>query len=146
MKVKTSELIGAALDYAVAVALGLKIRSQKRDGVHKGAFIAVGDAYGYIWRDTHGWVPRGTYCWSPSTRWDYGGQLVDALKISIFQSAESGVTEAFITAKRNEVKKFPWQWKQVGPTPLIAICRAVVACKMGDEVEVPDCLINGEQP
>jgi hypothetical protein len=166
MKVKTSELTGAALDYAVAVALGLKIRSQKRDGVHKGAFIAVGDAYNYIWRDTQGWIPRGTYTWSPSTRWEHGGPLVDqfciylspphvvfatriengkrvpADKVYHCWTAKVGPNIAQRPAEFAELPMLRGLYAGDGETPLIAICRAVVACKLGDEVEVPDELLE----
>jgi len=136
MRIKISELNGAALDYAVALALGLRIRSQKRDGVHKGAFIAVGDAYNYIWRDTMGWMPGGTYSWSPSTRWEHGGPLIGKFKIDIEHQGNDVLASIYKPHGLNDVDYF-------GSTGLIAICRAVVACKLGDyEVDVPDELLR----
>lgn len=137
-KRKTEELTGAALDYAVAAALGLKIRSQKRDGVHKGAFIAVGDAYNYIWRDTQGWVPRGAYSWSPSTRWEHGGPLIEHFNIDI-EHQDHGYVVASIYTPRGQ-----YDVDYSGPDALTTICRAVVAAKFGREVEIPDELLGRE--
>lgn len=134
MKVKTSDLTGAALDYAVALSVGLNIRSQKREGVHKPGFYAVGDAYGYIWRDYGpGGRVTGFYAFNPSDCWRDGGQLIDMYVSWLHMEAE-GLWFAVSNGKYG-----------FGETPLLAACRSVVTSKLGDLVEVPDCLINGEQ-
>lgn len=126
MKIKTEDLTGAALDYAVAVALGLKIRSQKRDEVGRPGFYAVGDAYNYIWRDYVGRSPGNMYWWCPSQCWRDGGPLIG----KFVEWVEEQAPNEWSARSAGEYG--------YGQTPLIAICRAVVACKLGEEVEVPE--------
>ena len=104
MKIKTSELSGAALDWAVKKAI-------KKDG---GYFLPSKD-YKNI---------------SHSTDWAQGGPIIE----------REGVC----------VKKHPNWWTAYiendnlaqGPTPLVAAMRCYVASKLGDEVEVPEEIIN----
>ena len=104
MKIKTSELSGAALDWAVKKAI-------KKDG---GYFLPSKD-YKNI---------------SHSTDWAQGWPIIE----------REGVC----------VKKHPNWWTAYiendnlaqGPTPLIAAMRCYVASKLGDEVEVPEEIIN----
>lgn len=128
IEVKTADLIGAALDWAVAKAIGLKLRHQQRDGHRQGGYHAVGDAYGYIWTDTH---PNGyvgsSYGWSPSRCWKDGGPLIDKYEVSII-SQEPGAQPCAWTDGTA-----PWH----GSTNLIAACRAIVAAKAGEIVWVP---------
>jgi hypothetical protein len=110
IKVKTSELTGAALDWAVAEADGL------RPYPHKGGF----------------WVLDGkTNAPLPpfSTDWAHGGPLID--KYNIWLSGPIGERKewsAAIDLSTDDVR---------GDTALIALCRALVESKSGDEVWVP---------
>lgn len=126
MKIKTSELVGAALDWVVAKAVEQDV------GIYANSVFRV-DPESDIGEPEQ---------YSPSTNWSQGGPLRDQFKVSVFESVETGRSQAFITTERKAVKQFPWQWSELGPTALIAICRAVVSCKLGDEVEVPDVLVG----
>lgn len=109
MKIKTSELEGAALDWAVAEATGEPLSS-----------VTVG----YV---TGSGKPCGKF--SPSTDWSQTGPLIDRYSITL-----------------NENGPGNW-WSHCGEnlgegvTPLYAICRAIVAAKLGDTVDVPGELV-----
>ena len=93
MKIKTSELEGAALDWAVAKVVGVDVSSTS--------------------------IP--IFC--PSTNWSQGGPLIERYYIDI----ESGPWSAYYGGQTMH-----------GDSPLIAACRAIVAAKLGDVVEVPE--------
>ncbi len=145
-KVKTAELTGQALNWAVA---------------------QVVKPEGFVMRDASGemdppWVlgiadlPDDHQCrilginrdeidinevwlrslWSPSTDWNQGGPLIEQ-HISNLQRDVEDYSEP----------EMPWYaecgvfW-DIGQTPLIAACRAIVAAKLGSEVEVPQGLLE----
>jgi hypothetical protein len=138
--VKTSELTGPALDWAVATAekmswwtlrtadwdsnLGYTDWVLDRDGVlKKFVFDGSRSRAGY-------WAEHESFM--PSTDWSQGGPIIEREKIS------------------SEHKFFPEGWEcrngrnafNRGPTPLIAAMRCFVASKLGDEVDVPEELIS----
>ena len=151
---KTSELTGRALNYAVAVALGHEVI-----------------LFDKLWRDNasvKGYAPtlveehlqwqhqRGQYVivevrylqldqmnpeMSTPTRcakdipdyqgdWSQGGPIIEREKIC----ASCPSTGDFWDAR---LHKFPPEYTR-GPTPLIAAMRCYVASKLGDEVEIPE--------
>ncbi|EAB7564158.1 DUF2591 domain-containing protein [Salmonella enterica subsp. enterica] len=120
MKVKTSELSGKALDWAVAWSV---CPESFKDNVSE----KTGLPY---WAD--GWLSNG----SPSTDWRRGGLLIEN-HIPTLQRDVDGYSEP----------EMPWYaecgvfW-DIGETPLIASCRALVQAKLGDEVEIPDELME----
>jgi hypothetical protein len=119
MKIKTNELIRAALNWAVAKAEGgtnfwsdgiathwIKLRGEDRA-------LSGGWAQAYL----------------PSTDWAQGGPIIERERIEL------------------EHDGFIW-WARIkadedysGPTPLIAAMRCYVASKLGDEVEIPEELL-----
>jgi hypothetical protein len=112
MKIKTSELTGAALDWAVA-----KCENKGNDiEVHAGNVL-------------YGRVTSGFVHFNPSTDWAQGGPIIE----------REGITIRFW---ENETHVHAYKWNTEGwfegPTPLIAAMRCYVASKLGDEVEVPD--------
>ena len=109
MKIKTDDLIGPTLDWAVA----------KCEGFSSHAAPSL--------------VILGSY--NPSINWAQGGPIIEREAHNLFK--HNGGTEwccacnvprdgytAIVTAD--------------GPTPLIAAMRCFVASKLGDEVDVPD--------
>lgn len=107
---KTSELQGAALDWAVA----------KFEGV------TDWDSVDLVFRDDD-------FCWyEPSSNWAQGGPIIEREGINIIQSGswlaemDADHSGAVISAE--------------GTTPLIAAMRCYVASKLGDEVEIPEGL------
>ena len=118
MKIKTSELIPPALDWAVWTAAG---------GASAYPRTASGKAFLKLWKGN-----SAKYI-HPSTDWSQGGPIIDKLML------ESGlVLRSWVEEKRCEASlDFPHKFSY-GPTPLIAAMRCYVASKLGDEVEVPD--------
>lgn len=112
MKIKTSELIGPALDWAVAKC---------QDPQMALAMAEVGmifEGYNY------------------STNWAQGGPIIDREKIST-RFRDLG-PNSYWHAEAHEAYRGNMYIEGKGPTPLIAAMRAFVASKLGDEVDVPD--------
>ena len=131
MKIKTSELTGAALDWAVAKC------ENRLNHIRLNQFKQ--------WEDlllTQVHDDDYTY-WNPSEDWAQGGPIIERECITVAigdwdvdqtpivqtWSARSLVCE--IHAATND------GWL-CGSTPLIAAMRCFVASKLGNEVEVPD--------
>lgn len=113
MKVKTSELTGAALDWAVAKCKGVDI-----------------DKFFDAWvKDPD--EPHFNKQFKPSTDWSQGGPIIERENISV--QARDGVWSASM-----KMPDGSWPIWGYGPSPLIAAMRCYVASKLGDEVEVPD--------
>jgi hypothetical protein len=70
---------------------------------------------------------------NPPTNWAQGGPIIEREMISIEWTGEDWMAYIF-----HDEECF-------GPTPLIAAMRCYVASKLGDEVEVPEELTQGEQ-
>jgi hypothetical protein len=117
MFIKTSELQGPALDWAVA----------KCEGLMQGQIAIDG-------------VSRGFY--KPSTDWAQGGPIIEREKVSIRHDPKDA-RGAWYAVQGLHRFLSPY-YKGSGPTPLIAAMRCYVASKLGDEVEVPDELITQE--
>jgi hypothetical protein len=118
---KTTELTGVALDWAVAKCEGsdsVAARYYDEDDLP-------------MCRDE---VPHME--WKPSTNWAQGGAIIEREEISISREFSSGRIEwaAWTPAPfRDDAEAFGY-----GETPLIAAMRCYVASKFGDEVEIPD--------
>jgi hypothetical protein len=126
---KTSELIGAALDWAVA-----KIENPEwwdngyMDGDPEAALdMDDGETY------------------NPSTDWAQGGPIIEREGISFRQyrnskSSNDGIWYARVCTEGGTL--IGWYrttgHQMIGPTPLIAAMRCYVALKLGDEVEIPE--------
>ena len=130
MKIKTSELSGAALDWVVAGLEGEDVWRESRN-------IYV--------RDDGDSVSH----YSPSTYWAQGGQIIEREKIILCLKGNDwwsgGVKVGQVPVRIGWWKGAEDRWEtEGGPTPLIAAMRCYVASKLGNEVEVPDELLQGE--
>lgn len=119
-KIKTKDLSGTALDWAVECALGTF------------------------------WSPNGYFCfdkkpgfnngypfqskpeWRYSADWSQGGPIIEREAIDLLK-----VTDESWRARHRLDLSQPTTI-QHGPTPLIAAMRCYVASKLGDEVDVPE--------
>lgn len=110
---KTSELTGAALDWAVAKAIGeykpVAVPSYSTDWAQGGPIIdrediAMSSKPDGLWA---AYAPKGT-----------------RLVVHAGQSVEV----------------FNWTYKQCGYTPLIAAMRCYVASKLGNDIDLPEKL------
>ena len=121
MKIKTSELTGMLLDWAVAVCENLKLDKNKDP----------------IWFDDRGWLVR----YSPSIDWAQGGPIIEHLR-------GNSDHQFLIESDGKNVHVLSWPSAHIhfsgyGPTLRIASMRAYVAYKLGKEVEVPEELLRG---
>ena len=130
---KTSELIGPALDWAVAKCEGYDLFV-----VDKNA------AYSAYYSPTHGALIYALY----STKWEQGGPIIEREGIAIDCLRTCGQIDGWIAATEQLMEdtedeySVPIEFR--GPTPLIAAMRCYVASKLGDEVNIPKELL-GEQ-
>jgi len=145
MKIKTSELTGAALDWAVAACEETTARG----------------------REDIRWLPCLVSHAKYSTDWSQSGPIIERKGISVIRLDDEDIPDAegFWTGKKVS------RWGAVirdrhgleenhgsqgdywgmsyhvdenavcGPTPLIAAMRCFVASKLGEEVDIPDELV-----
>lgn len=129
MKVKTSELVDAALDWSVAEAAGYL----SREGDHWMLQLPyVGPRINYR--------PGEKSAFSPSTRWAQGGPIMEQEGIELICNLNPAEAATFKTEPHWRASKRAWSKGDVwyGPTPLVAAMRCFVASKLGDEVDVPE--------
>jgi hypothetical protein len=113
---RTSELTGAALDWAVA----------KCEGGH------IGVADNGVFFDAHN--GDGFTSFGPSIDWEQGGPIIERERISMIEEC-NGMWMGSIGGCTDLDMPL---YQEHGPTPLIAAMRCFVASKLGDDVEVPD--------
>ena len=118
---KTAELTGAALDWAVAL---IEFPHPDYEDSDRLVYVHGDDEFHY----------------TPSTVWAQGGAIIEREEISVTREFASGRVEwaAWTPAPiRDDAEAFGY-----GETPLIAAMRCYVASKLGDEVEVPEELLS----
>jgi hypothetical protein len=111
---KTSELIGTALDWAVA-----KCEGRQEPEVVNDFAVAW-----YTWPNTH-----------YSTNWAQGGPIIEREGISIRYSEKDARGAWYAVLGPNRFLSPDHEGS--GPTPLIAAMRCYVASKLGDDVTLP---------
>lgn len=129
IEVRVSNLVGAPLDWAVAMAEGFKSDPKRLTNVwlNEEARTSVsirGVEMGYGFR--------------PSSSWEHGGQLID--KHSGTAQHTPGLP-ADLCYAGGPAGAGVWCY---GPTALIAFCRGLVNHKLGDNVQVPKELVQCE--
>lgn len=121
MKVKTADLIGTALDWAVAVLEGLtEENSWTTIEIFKAA--RAGGLYWY------------------STDWSQGGPIIERQEIGLRRNAPCSQGREWEASPSITAKGAGGKWGY-GPIPLVAAMRCYVASRLGDEVDVPDELV-----
>ncbi len=108
---KTNELTGAALDWAVA-----KCESTE---TFKGTPAAWWHGY------------------NPASDWSQGGPIIEREGISIVQQGDASEWVASVY----NYNEGDWHLHTTGPTPLIAAMRCYVASKLGDDINIPEELL-----
>jgi len=115
MKLRTSELTDAALDWAVTKCMGFD----------------------------HSVTSSEWGMWGWATDWAQGGPIIEREGISVMLSFRDSYAEG-ANAKPSGWCARKYQYGVLneplshGPTPLIAAMRCYVASKLGDEVDVPE--------
>jgi hypothetical protein len=111
-KIKTKDLTGSALKWAVAKAEGLIIHE-----VFDGHIIVLHDNL--------------TEYFEPFTNWAHGGPIIEREKITL-----TCMGDIWVATRFNQ--EFHQSDSTAGPTVLIAAMRCHVASKLGDEIDIPD--------
>ena len=111
MKIKTSDLTGAALDWAVATCEGIVCTTWEG---------AVLDQF------------NNPVMYSDD--WGIAGPLIERELISLDCQFDVNEWHAWTPAPEQETGEA----RAVGDTPLIAAMRCYVASQLGDEVEIPE--------
>ena len=134
MKIKTADLTGPALDWAVAKCEG-KNGVLHDDGITR--CIVIASASG---------VYKGTY--QPSINWSLGGPIIEREGINLFKHNKLNESQPDVWCAHKVVPRPNMEGSfnscalaLDGPTPLIAAMRCVAAANLGDEVDVPDELV-----
>lgn len=123
VEVKTADLIGTALDWAVGVTNGWAWGPPHR--------LYEWDC----WRDTEGNIvgPMPAQAFRPSTSWEHGGPLIDRhdIHFNAVDCTPLGL-HGFRAFQKGDLLNSVF-----GETRLIAACRAIVAANLGNAVQVP---------
>ena len=123
MKLKTSELQGAVLDWAVAKAEGIELSNGCYNRLLVDGRMSTGQ--------------KMLTPYNPSTDWALAGPIIERERIGFKYTGTAMEFVAWVNGELSTVND------QHGPTPLIAAMRCYVASKFGDDlvlfkVEVPN--------
>jgi hypothetical protein len=111
VKIKTSELTRAALNWAVA-----QVRQLPLDDLRTSRSVVF-----YLGEP-----------WMPDIYWEQGGPIIEEERIGM----------VYVGFEQPDDKQWVAMDKTYGPTPLVAAMRFYVASRLGDEVDVPDQLLE----
>lgn len=131
MKIKTCELTGPALDWAVAQAEGHRVslsRNWYQGQAEEPFSMKVSWCRDGMVDSVHWWAGQR---FSPSTDWSQGGQIIEKEQINLTFCA------GFWRATRDDRPASGEHAEEDGPTVLIAAMRCFASSRLGDEVDVP---------
>ena len=122
MKIKTQDLTGPALDWAVAKCRGF-------EGI---------DEDQWLLRDGIADMPLSAY--NPSTDWSQGGPIIEQEGVELICNLNPAEAATFKTEPHWRASKRAWAKGDIwyGPAPLIAAMRCYVASRLGDAVDIPE--------
>lgn len=132
MKYKTSELEGALLDAAVAMA----------EGLPNILFAHRSNSSGQWVRTALYKVPGKRYLVERrvplySSEWEQGGPIIERERIGFEPQQAFDVARGGLSLVEGSWHAHGGEWALNGPTPLVAAMRTYVANKFGEEVEWP---------
>lgn len=124
---KTSELTGPTLDWAVAKCEGGQ--DFLFDGIVWGFTLNGGTKVlaGNPWAES--------MRYAPSTNWAQGGPIIEREWLDITPWPNESREDMHWHCRQHDTAN---DCAQYGPTPLIAAMRCYVASKLGDTVEIPE--------
>jgi hypothetical protein len=163
-KIKTSELIGSDLDWAVAKCEGKESCVFKHktldlhvnfDGPTSGTVVHCGPgvewSVGEYSDEWFGHEFRGLigheWNYSPTANWAQGGPIIERESISISRNLSNDEvspnvfhlnTTDWLAQIDYSLLLMAYSYTATGPTPLIAAMRCFVASKLGETVEIPE--------
>ena len=127
MKVKTSDLTGPALDWAVAQ---IELTQELPEDI-------------MVWVTPLPCDDPDDRTYQPSTNWAQGGPIIEREHIQLLRfignewEAQVGDTHTYIDQYSGDAV--------AGPTPLISAMRCLIATKLGDSVEIPAELVHASK-
>lgn len=124
---KTSELTGPALDWAVAKAGGGIDQDISIGGyITKAIVIDNGRPLSMTYGDTY----------APSENWEQGGPIIEQEKItwSMVLNPEGSAERRWLAFSY----RYGSSKAVAGPSMLVAAMRCFVASKLGDEIDIPE--------
>lgn len=136
VKIKTADLIGAQLDWAVAMASG-KLGSDDDDEVVLGMlYWCHGNNPEKVAGPSHINPNTGRHFgfFMPSRNWSHGGPIIERERITLAHEPSRGGWSAGLASPTFDYFNF----LGYAEAPLVAAMRAFVASKLGDEVKVPE--------
>jgi hypothetical protein len=116
---KTSELTGAALDWAVAKCENLHPDTDYVSNCDWGVFVNFSNDYVNV-------------RYTPSDDWGWAGSIVEREKISLVYNERPEDVEGWRSFCCVGEPRMEY-----GSTPLVSAMRCYVASKLGDEIDVP---------
>lgn len=138
MKIKTSELSGMALRYAVATSLGRLNQPEYSEpgfnvyAIGRQLFVRAVDGERVLWE--------------PDIDWSQGGPIIDRDQIGLNPPNDGRVIRSMNHAGQKNVPAWEahisGQHRHWHPSPLIAAMRCYVASMLGDEVAIPEELAH----
>jgi len=130
---KTSELIGPALDWAVAKC----VWTDRPIVAKAGCRISVP-----VSPDSDPNDSTLRFFYEPSIDWSQGGPIIEREKISAWLHEDGtqyrAAPKEWMLVDPESEEFLDMRDAEVGPTPLIAVMRCLCASKLGDEVEIPE--------
>ena len=150
---KTSELIGPALDWAVAKCEGKTLVFFDEYFIRNGVAAGVSQCRANSMLDFQ--PLKGKWCWlnslgggvaiyDYSTDWSQGGPIIEREEIGLDPVYCNGEFDSWRAAGHDLQYDENGEYidgsdhMMYGPTPLIAAMRCYCASKLGDEVEIPE--------
>lgn len=129
--VKTSELSGAVLNWAVAKALGLNPNYNPEDRRQYVGYpgFAEGNGFGYAIKNY-------------SIDWTHGGPIIERERLEVHHFNGEWRARSY-WHEDYQIYVIAPMYVETGPTFLVAAMRCYVASKLGDTVDVPDTLLSG---
>ena len=123
MKLKASELTGAALDWAVAKCEGRGIEFEDPKDP---------------WLTLDGIAHQPLHSYTPSTDWAQGGPIIEQERFAVWFEKHDDVDSGLPIWFAQDGYAPAMQ----GTTPLIAAMRCYVAGMLGNEIEVPESILD----
>ncbi|MBF22337.1 MAG: hypothetical protein CML18_01535 [Pusillimonas sp.] len=125
--IKTSELVGIALNWAVATCEQYKLKHLKGDRLNELHLVRAVDMYA-----------MGGSRYSPSTNYAQIELIIGKLPGFILKKHPYSDPERQCEA---QIFTDNMTWVEYGPTPLIALMRCYVSKMLGDVVQIPEELL-----
>lgn len=120
---RTSELTGAALDWAVAKCEGIELENGCYNRLLVDGRMSKGQSM---------LVP-----FKPSADWQQGGAIIEREEIGVTKPVGSLAWVATMQYQNDDYDLI-YQAEEQGTTPLVAAMRCYVASCLGDEVQLPE--------